>query len=85
MSGYHLSPQAALKRLSSFFTDKSYVTNTLTDKKTILVCLMDELDYLLTRDFKVIYNFFDWPMQQEGFLLVGIANTMNLPETISAR
>jgi Cdc6-like AAA superfamily ATPase len=46
---------------------------------------MDELDYLLTRDFKVIYNFFDWPMQQEGFLLVGIANTMNLPETISAR
>ncbi len=46
---------------------------------------MDELDYLLTRDFKVIYNFFDWPMQQEGFLLVGIANTMNLPETISSR
>lgn len=47
---------------------------------------MDELDFLLTRDFRVIYNLFDWSMhERSGFLLIGISNTMDLPERISAR
>jgi Cdc6-like AAA superfamily ATPase len=78
----------AHKKLNLFFEEKETIvqhTSADTKKRKLLVCLMDELDYLLTRDFKVIYNFFNWPMQHEGFLLVAIANTMDLPERISSK
>ena len=47
---------------------------------------MDELDYLLTRQQKVIYNIFDWPTKSNAKLVViGIANTMDLPERLLPR
>ena len=45
------------------------------------VVLMDELDLLLTKNQKVIYNFFEWPNRPYSRLIVvAIANTMDLPE-----
>lgn len=85
LSGYHLSAQAAQRRLASYFSEKLITTVGQNTRKGTLICLMDELDFLITRDFKIIYNFFDWPTQQDGFILVGIANTMDLPERISTR
>lgn len=42
---------------------------------------MDELDLLLTKNQKVIYNFFEWPNRpQSKLIVVAIANTMDLPE-----
>ena len=52
----------------------------------ITVCLVDEMDYLLSRNLEVLYNFYSWPQHaQSRFVLVGIANTMDLPEMMSIR
>ena len=42
------------------------------DRKTI-VCLVDEMDFLITQDEGVVYNFFNWAMLPgSGLLLVGV-------------
>jgi hypothetical protein len=52
----------------------------------VTVCLVDELDYLITKDFNVLYNLFSWPaMHNSGLVLVGIANVMDLPEKLSPK
>lgn len=44
---------------------------------------MDELDYLVTKDQNLLYNLFDWPhYKQSKLIIIGIANTMNLPEQL---
>ena len=53
---------------------------------TCTVCLVDEMDYLLSKDSSILYNFFSWPMQrQSGLIFIGVANTTNLPEVLTAR
>lgn len=50
------------------------------------VCLVDEMDYLLSKDSSILYNFFSWPMQsQSGLIFIGVANTTNLPEVLTSR
>ena len=47
---------------------------------------MDELDYMVTRKQSVLYNLFDWPSKRYSRLVVvGIANTMDLPERLLPR
>ena len=56
------------------------------DKTKVVVCLLDELDYLITRDFEVMYNFFNWPrIEGATIVIVGIANTMDLPEKLQSK
>lgn len=56
------------------------------DKSKVVVCLLDELDYLITRDFEVMYNFFNWPrIEGATIVIVGIANTMDLPEKLQSK
>jgi len=44
---------------------------------------LDELDYLITKDQNLLYNLFDWPHnKQSKLIIIGIANTMNLPEQL---
>lgn len=51
-----------------------------------MVCLLDELDFLLTRDFDVMYDFFNWPsLPASRIVVVAIANTMNLSELLTAK
>lgn len=48
--------------------------------------LVDELDLLATKNEKVLYNLFEWPTRRGSRLIViGIANTMDLPERLSSR
>jgi origin recognition complex subunit 1 len=55
-------------------------------QRKVTVCILDELDFLLTKDFQVLYNFYSWPLEANStFVLVGIANTMDLPERLSIR
>jgi len=55
-------------------------------QERVTVCLVDELDYLLTRNFDVMYHFYSWPqVAYSRFMLIGIANTMDLPERLSTR
>lgn len=54
----------------------------------MLVCLVDEFDYLLTKDYQVLFSFLDWSRsrnEKRGFLLIGIANTLDLLEQLSQR
>ena len=57
-------------------------------KRKAIVVLMDEIDYLLTKKQTVLYNLFDWPIRGYEFkseaqlILIGIANTMNLPDRL---
>ena len=51
-----------------------------------IICLMDELDFLITKDEEVIYNFFTWSLRAgNGILLLGVSNIMDLPERLSNR
>eukprot|EP01083_Nonionella_stella_P021161 58670_1 len=55
-------------------------------RRKCCVVLLDELDYLVTKKETVIYNFFDWPTRKHSKLIViGIANTMDLPERLMPR
>ena len=54
--------------------------------RKVCVLLVDELDYLLTPQQKVIYNIFDWPTKSSAKLaVIGTANTMDLPERVLPR
>ena len=44
---------------------------------------MDELDFLIAKKQKLIYNFFEWPsLLGSRLIVIGISNTMDLPERI---
>ena len=50
------------------------------------IVLLDELDYMITRDQSVLYNLFEWPQRKHANLIViSVANTLDLPETFMAR
>ncbi len=90
-----MSARLAVKQLKTHFDDRSYNSYNVIPSKSssmvhasepVTVCLLDELDFLLTRDFDVIYDFFNWPsLQGSRIVVVGIANTMNLAEMLTAK
>ncbi|EER05331.1 origin recognition complex subunit, putative [Perkinsus marinus ATCC 50983] len=52
----------------------------------ISVVVIDELDYLVTKQQKVLYCLFDWPtLPTSKLAVVAIANTMDLPERMIPR
>lgn len=51
-----------------------------------VVLLVDELDMLCTKKQDVLYNLFDWPYKRNSkWIVVAIANAMNLPEQVSSK
>jgi len=79
LTGTSLSPTRASNKLKQLFSAPN------PDNK-VTVLLLDELDYLLTRNENVIYTLFDWPTRQHARLVVvGIANTMDLIEKLTPR
>jgi origin recognition complex subunit 1 len=88
--GEQLSHKTALSRLKDFFSDSNNGNNSSANgenaKRCTVVCLLDELDYLVTQGEQVVYNFFNWPhMSGSNLIVIGIANTMDLPERLSTR
>ncbi|EER00107.1 origin recognition complex 1 protein, putative [Perkinsus marinus ATCC 50983] len=54
--------------------------------EAVLVVVIDELDYLVTKQQKVLYCLFDWPtLPTSKLAVVAIANTMDLPERMIPR
>lgn len=95
LSGVHLPPKSAHKRLLAHFNSQEQRVSAQSASDTakgglaaptVTICLVDELDYLLTRDFSVMYDFYSWPQTSSvPFIMIGIANTMDLPERLSNR
>jgi len=73
----------AARLLARHFSGKSART-----KYPMTILLLDEVDYLVTKDQAVLYNIFDWPKQSGGtgdLVVIGISNTINLPNTLTPR
>ncbi|KAG4304740.1 hypothetical protein PORY_001793 [Pneumocystis oryctolagi] len=69
-----VAPRHALALLERLFSQPN-------PHRVPCVVLIDELDQLVTKDQKVMYNMFNWPMLQHSRLIViAVANTMDLPE-----
>ena len=87
MTGYHLNAKAALKQI------KQYIDAGVNSKKPeelakreYHVVLVDEIDFLLTKDEAAIYHFFDWPLQAHSrLILISISNTFDLANRLSQR
>jgi origin recognition complex subunit 1 len=68
------STQRAVALLDEYFSKRDA-------GRVPVVLLVDELDYLVTRKQTVLYNIFEWPTRpQSALAVVGVANTMDLPE-----
>lgn len=80
MTGYNVSSPVALKKLHEYFKEQH---RSDPNKRKVTVCLLDELDFLVTKDFAVLYNFFTWPtLPNAALIFIGIANKTNLPGNI---
>eukprot|EP00522_Entomoneis_paludosa_P006133 CAMPEP_0172444436 /NCGR_PEP_ID=MMETSP1065-20121228/4482_1 /TAXON_ID=265537 /ORGANISM="Amphiprora paludosa, Strain CCMP125" /LENGTH=348 /DNA_ID=CAMNT_0013194969 /DNA_START=36 /DNA_END=1082 /DNA_ORIENTATION=+ len=75
-------PEAAAAKLEAYFTDDDPDV-----KSEVTIVLLDEIDYLVTKNQSVLYNFFDWPTRtfKRKLVLLGISNTLNLPEHLHQR
>ena len=84
LTGYNVSSKKALAKLKDYFFDQQ--SKPESKNRDITVCLVDELDFLITKDCGVLYNFFSWPsLPNSSLIFIGIANTTNLPEQLSSR
>jgi len=55
-------------------------------RQRVCVLLVDEMDHLVTGKQTLLYSIFDWPSHANAKLVVvGIANTMDLPERLLPR
>ncbi|KAK9830101.1 hypothetical protein WJX72_009780 [[Myrmecia] bisecta] len=82
LTGQHLSPGSAVSALEEMFSTGARSG----PGKQVTVVLVDEMDLLVTKKQTVLYNMFDWPMRKHSKLaVIGIANTMDLPERLLPR
>lgn len=90
LSGEHLSNKSAKERLTAHFASTTRASKSSGSGGggggITTVCMVDEMDFLLTKDENVIYSFFDWPiMDHSGLVVVGVSNVSDLPERLSTR
>ncbi|RDX81697.1 Origin of replication complex subunit 1A, partial [Mucuna pruriens] len=83
LNGHRVSWKKALHMLNERFVEGKK-TREEADRPCIL--LIDELDLLVSRNQSVLYNILDWPtMPHFKIIVIGIANTMDLPEKLLPR
>ena len=83
LTGQHASVARAQQLLDKRFSAPSKKRR---GGAEVVVLLLDELDYLVTRTQSVIYNLFEWATSGHAPLaLIGISNTMDLPERLLPR
>jgi origin recognition complex subunit 1 len=79
LTSRNAAPARAAQLLEGRFSSPS------TRRRPVIV-VVDELDCLVTRKQTVLYNLLDWPSRRHARLVVvGIANTMDLPERMLPR
>lgn len=55
-------------------------------RDSCIVLVLDEMDVLMTRKQKVLYDMLEWPTRKNARMaVIGIANTMDLPERMLPR
>lgn len=80
ITGYKASTTKAHKLLEARFSKKG------SSRRKFCVVMIDELDWLVDKQQMVIYNLFNWlGVQGSRLVIVGIANTMDLPERFVPR
>ncbi|KAF9623980.1 hypothetical protein IFM89_007423, partial [Coptis chinensis] len=83
LSGHRVGWKKAFQLLNERFSDDTRVGK---EDNQPCVLLIDELDLLVTRNQSVLYNILVWPTKPNSKLVViGIANTMDLPEKLLPR
>jgi origin recognition complex subunit 1 len=87
ISAQYASPNVAAAKIEQYFCHSKSIKG---PGRTV-VLLLDEVDYLLSKDQAVLYNFFDWPIRametrsKNRLIVVGVSNTLNLPERLHPR
>lgn len=72
-------PDSAKKALKCFFSDRRH-------SRVYCLVVVDELDMLVTKKQDVLYNLFDWSSKEDSkFIIIGIANTLDLPQRFLPR
>lgn len=83
LTGETVGPSTAMMALEDLFTGKSQ--KDFMHGHHIIV-LLDEMDSIVNKSQKALYNLFDWPSNPSSNLsIIGIANTMDLPERLHPR
>jgi origin recognition complex subunit 1 len=87
LTGEFVGAKLAERNLINYFeSDPNSRTRKSAAPRKLTVCLVDEIDFLTTRDENIVYNFFNWPLNKNsGLLLIGVSNVMDLPERLSTR
>lgn len=88
-----LARPKALAKLQLYFSEApiSGYKSGHRKKRQPVVLLVDEIDYLVTQKQTILYNLFDWPTtgyenkSDAQLIVVGISNTLNLPERLHVR
>lgn len=81
-------PEVAVAKLERHFAGRGVEDEKAGKRSKVVVLLLDEIDYLVTKKQTVLYNFFDWPRRtmENGngprLVVVGISNTLNLPSRL---
>lgn len=81
--------ETAASRLEALFSGKA--VSGADESERVVVVLLDEIDYLVTKKQSVLYNFFDWPSRslesksKRRLVVIGVSNTLNLPERLHPR
>lgn len=79
-------PAQAAALLERRFERAHVATNRRDDNRPTIVLLLDEMDVLVSRAQKVLYDLLDWPTRPGSRLaVIGVANTMDLPERMLPR
>jgi len=66
--------------------DNLFVPNKIRKDTAKYVCILDEIDYLITRDQEVLYKIFEWPVKTNSRLsIIGIANALNMTDRFLPR
>lgn len=86
ITGKNASPSQSVLFLDKFFKRKKVDMKGTHKPEVVRVILLDELDGLFTKKQDLLYNIFDWPSySQARLVIIGIANTMNLPEELQGK
>ena len=86
LGGETLPHKKALIKLERFFGSHKKADNRSEDGRPMLmtVCLLDEVDFMLTKNNTVIFHFLSWPLlQQSFFAVICVANIMDLQTRLS--
>ena len=82
------SSKKCVNILNNFFSNRnSYNIAQLNDPtNSHIILVVDEIDFLINRDQKLLYNIFNWTIYEEAKLIViSISNTLDLPNHLSPK